>query len=824
MQSLLQQLRRASEEADTIEIARLILRILKAATGSEARLRSYRELVQQHEASLLAAGEEADTLRIAEIAGKLGRAMFALRHEVLPRAECDGLIMVLKKAGDEADTVLMAGTFERLVNLCNSESATEKTKAHVKTLNGKRDGVAAAVGGANWDEVGPALGDLLWSLAEARPDFEELPIWIAEEQTNDGLDKRVAMAAEQADSILTKVIDRYGDAADRASSLQMRSLFLRGRPGIPSGEFAMFATEVAARAAGCRKGVQRLPLAIRDNTLHIGRHTTISFNRTLRIPEDGREYPLPAGFGRLPILRVEDYAERVPEQWLEQGGFIIPLYQREALFLEFTGVKWRPNIAKVSVGRVNAISGKEHDLKIRPHRQDYVVIPDQRWLDGINSGDGSVSQFVAMPLGKGYTIEAQVTDEEKYGGFQLAVFDPRRGRFPELDPEQVELARTALADRSRHAAQEEVLRILPAPGVAAVRALQKMPYYDAARSIGISEEEILGVVKMIRTLMGKHGLAGFIPEANLIDNRGVLSSRPGRAAFMPRTEVLGAARVSTEDEEMGIAAGGRIKQQILEDSYGAESWDEAIFRDVVIHIVNSEVYQRITGLHTPPCPITADSYHRYKIPWYSDYDEKAKAVAPVGVFKRILSIGKIDQHRGIPAEEGLRHAVNPAQIVRIRTQTLEERWKALVERARQSFGKGHHRIAAREASLALDLSDKLPLPFLIRAVSNHALGLNADAEADASACLKLQPDNIGALTVRAYACLELGEVLLAKEDAEKVLVAQPDNPKGLYLRAEANLQLKHYADALSDAEKLLRSDPGNEEALRIKAGALTEIA
>jgi hypothetical protein len=770
MKDLLQQLRRASEEADTVEMARLILLILKAATGREARLRSYRELVQQHEASILAAGEEADTLRMAELAGKLGRAMFALRHEVLPRAECDGLITVLKKAGDEADTVLIAIAFERLVNLYNSESVAEKTKEQIKTLKGKRDRVAAAVGGTRWDKVGPALDDLLWSLAEARPDFEELPIWIAEDQANDGLDKRVAMVAEQADSILTKVIDRYGDAADRASALQMRSQFLRGRPGIPSGEFAIFATEVAVRAAGLRNGVQRLPLAIRDNTLHIGRHTQVSFNRTLRVPEDGREYPLPAGFGRLPILRVEDYAERVPEQWLEQGGFIIPLYQREALFLEFTGVKWRPTIAKVSVGRVNAISGKEHDLNIRPHRQDYVVIPDQRWLDGINSGDGSVSQFVAMPLGKGYTIEAQVTDEEKQGGFQLAVFDPRRGRFPELDPKQVERAATALAERARQAVQE---------------------------------------AQMLRSRASD----------------GVLSSRPlrwrGEALFAPAFP--DAAAHSGEVTEMGIAAGGSIKQQIIEDTYGAESWDEALFGDVVLHLVNSEVYQRITGLPTPPCPITADSYQRYNIPWYSDYDEKAKAVAPVAVFKRILSIGKIDKSRGIQAEESPRHTVHPEQILRIRTQTLDERWKALVERARQSFENGHHRIAAREASLALDLSDQLPLPFLIRAVSNHVLGLHADAEADASACLKLEPDNIGALTVRAYACLELGEMLLAKKDAEMILAGRPFNPKGLYLRAEANLQLKHYAGALRDAESILRIYPGNEEALRIKAEARTEI-
>ena len=37
--------------------------------------------------------------------------------------------------------------------------------------------------------------------------------------------------------------------------------------------------------------------------------------------------------------------------------------------------------------------------------QNYVAIPKQKWLDGINCGDGTIRQFVAMPLGQGYTVE-----------------------------------------------------------------------------------------------------------------------------------------------------------------------------------------------------------------------------------------------------------------------------------------------------------------------------------------------------------------------------------------------------------------------------------
>jgi hypothetical protein len=165
--------------------------------------------------------------------------------------------------------------------------------------------------------------------------------------------------------------------------------------------------------------------------LHVGRKSKISFHRTLRVPEDDNDYPLPAGLGSLPIHRVEDFADTVPQKWLEEGGFFIPLYQREALFIQFEGEEWWPSIAKVCVGKVNAITGQPYSEKLSSHSQDYVVIPQQKWLDGINSGHGTVKQFVAMPLGQGYTIEAQITDEENDGGFQLLVFEPADGRFAE---------------------------------------------------------------------------------------------------------------------------------------------------------------------------------------------------------------------------------------------------------------------------------------------------------------------------------------------------------------------------------------------------------
>lgn len=178
-----------------------------------------------------------------------------------------------------------------------------------------------------------------------------------------------------------------------------------------------------------------LNVTIDKEMISIGERFAVSFQRTLRIPDDGRVYPLPPGLGRFPILKVGDYLEQVPFAWRECGGVFIPMYQREALWLGFHATTWKPNAVKVAVGGINVISGEPiDDGRLHADLQDYVVCPEQPWLDGVHTGYGSVRQFVAMPLGLGYTVEASMTGAEVLGGMQIMVYDPKPGRFPDASP------------------------------------------------------------------------------------------------------------------------------------------------------------------------------------------------------------------------------------------------------------------------------------------------------------------------------------------------------------------------------------------------------
>ena len=177
-----------------------------------------------------------------------------------------------------------------------------------------------------------------------------------------------------------------------------------------------------------------LKLATETDHVRFGERFTLRFERTIRVPDDGRTYPLPPGLGRFEIHRVDEYRDRVPPQWRDRGGVFIAMYQAEALWLSFDAAPWKPSAVTVGVGRINALTGGPWPGTLDASPQNYVVCPPQLWLDGINAGHEFVRQFVAMPLGRGATVEGQITGTEAHGGLQVRVFDPKPGRFPDEGP------------------------------------------------------------------------------------------------------------------------------------------------------------------------------------------------------------------------------------------------------------------------------------------------------------------------------------------------------------------------------------------------------
>ncbi len=310
-----------------------------------------------------------------------------------------------------------------------------------------------------------------------------------------------------------------------------------------------------------------LNVTVTDNAIHFGESVQIRFYRTLRIPDDGRTYPLPPGLGCFPVFRVDDYASRVPPAWREHGGVFIPMYQREAMWISFAGLYWKPNAVMVGVGKVNSLTGRRWHDKLTRRPQNYLVVPDQPWLDGINAGKGYIRQFVAMPLGMGYTVEGQITGKERFGGLQLMVFEPKPGRFP---------------DKPR---------------------MDRICWCSAPPDTG---------------------------------------------------------------GQMGLAAGGRMRQKIYPDRYGLDTWDTANFGRVYVHILNSMMFREITGMEPPPTPVSARQYTEAGLPWFDLYDEDKGDIPPSKVLQKVKSVRKMDQSKGFaPQQNDGPTEVPDAQVVKL---------------------------------------------------------------------------------------------------------------------------------------------------------------
>jgi hypothetical protein len=161
----------------------------------------------------------------------------------------------------------------------------------------------------------------------------------------------------------------------------------------------------------------------------------IEFQRTLRIPDDSKNYPLPPGLGAFPLRHVDDFAEKIPESWLEHGGVVFPMYQSEAMWLNFIG-RWigsgYPFAVKIATGKINAVTGKEWKDGLGREPQDYVVVPDQPWLDGYCVEKGVIRQFVAVPLGADCSAEEQLTGAAEYGGVQVIAYPMKRESYERL--------------------------------------------------------------------------------------------------------------------------------------------------------------------------------------------------------------------------------------------------------------------------------------------------------------------------------------------------------------------------------------------------------
>lgn len=326
--------------------------------------------------------------------------------------------------------------------------------------------------------------------------------------------------------------------------------------------------------------VFKSPEVHRDATCRLG------FQRTLRIPDDNRDYPLPAGLGRFPLEHVRHHANRVPQDWNDHGGVLLPMFQAEAMWVQFPSGRRRdsayPFAIKIAAGKINAITGEPWRDALSDQPQDYVTTPGQPWIDGFCVQKGMIRQFVAMPLGQGYTAEEQITGAAEHGSLQIVAYPMKRERYEQLCEERQAKARAWLT------ALGIVLDEMPEPPTPS-----KKRKHDIQPSM----------------------------------------KRPRQVDFQ-------------RDTSMGLAPGGLMRQEIYADKFGIDAWDQASPSRCFVHILNSEQWQTVTGKPTPGNPPNAAAYERAGLPWFEYYGDGENALEGADPLAWLDSVAAMDVKKG----------------------------------------------------------------------------------------------------------------------------------------------------------------------------------
>lgn len=225
--------------------------------------------------------------------------------------------------------------------------------------------------------------------------------------------------------------------------------------------------------------------------------------------------------------------------------------------------------------------------------QNYLVVPPQPWLDGWKAEDGKIYQFVAAEMGSGETVEGQITGEEKIGGLQFLVFDPKEG-------------------------QKLIHKTRP-------------------------HEYIIG------GCWG--GYEGTLPgHSSSIYASDIVCAAAGAIAPIAMRSPQAVKKAVTS---MGLGRGGEIEQKIYPDPYGIEVWKELPTAVEVIYMVSSEDFKQVTGYDAPPTPVTYEKYQQYGLPWFELHDQKYKDTKGSDIFAKLKPVGEGKAKKVLTAEDVL---------------------------------------------------------------------------------------------------------------------------------------------------------------------------
>ena len=122
--------------------------------------------------------------------------------------------------------------------------------------------------------------------------------------------------------------------------------------------------------------------------------------------------------------------------------------------------------------------------------------------------------------------------------------------------------------------------------------------------------------------------------------------------------------VMPDDAFMGLAPGGRMRQNVHGDPFGLDAWDQRHLNRCFVTIANSVQWMALTGERPPKKPPTAETYTRLGFPWFESYGGDARALAGAKKLRTIPSLTQIAKRLGMAPVRG-NQPVEVTQVIEI---------------------------------------------------------------------------------------------------------------------------------------------------------------
>ena len=128
-------------------------------------------------------------------------------------------------------------------------------------------------------------------------------------------------------------------------------------------------------------------------------------------------------------------------------------------------------------------------------------------------------------------------------------------------------------------------------------------------------------------------------------------------------------------EDMGLAQGGRMRQEVYEDPDSFDVWDTRTSSRCFVHIANSLAWGAITGTEPPTRPLSAWQYSRAGLPWFDLYGTDGTALNGAAPFNEVKTVKEMGEEKGekpLPENKSLEGDLQHVRVERSSSRIVRE--------------------------------------------------------------------------------------------------------------------------------------------------------